>query len=180
MCHINWEICQYWASVLGGSWHKFKVPPTAAFRWRTKISMVSFSTPGCSVSYSRDFGGPAVEMVSFDQNLQILKLAMETVQKYSKIILLTLSHMAHGIIPESESSHTKVLNQSKVLFTAFFSFLLNGRTGLRHPAVCLKDLWGIRRGVSLLQYFRSKTKQVWLKKNLSYVIVLRTCHEVTT
>ena len=163
MCHINWEICQYWASVLGGSWHKFKVPPTAAFRWRTKISMVSFSTPGCSVSYSREFGGSGGSHGNGE--LWPKPANLETFQKYSKITLLTLSHMAHGIIPESEISHTKVLNQSKVLFTAFFSFLLNGRTGLRHPAVCLKDLWGIRRGVSLLQYFRSKTKQVWLKKN---------------
>ena len=94
----------------------------------------------CLIAENLGAAGAAMEMVSFGQNPQILKLAMKTFQKYSTIILLTLSHMAHGIVPESEISHTKVLNQSKVLFTAFFSFLLNGRTGLRHPAVCLKDL----------------------------------------
>ena len=101
MCHINWEICQYWASVLGGSWHKFKVPPTAAFRWRTKISMVSFSTPGCSVSYSRDFGGPAVEMVSFDQKPANLEISNGNSSKIFK------NHIAY-IVTHGSWHHTGV------------------------------------------------------------------------
>lgn len=98
MCHIKWEICQYWASVLGGSWHKFKVPPHSRLQ----------------VAY---------------QNLD------------GVVFNAGMLSVTHGSWHRSRKAgkHTQVLNQSKVLFTAFFSFLLNGRTG-RHSAVCLKDL----------------------------------------